>query len=66
MFAAALPRFVPAARSDARRLRLVETLRLSHQLDVCLLECDGDRLLVAATPQGLIVLPHGEAAGETP
>ena len=39
-----------------RQLRLVESLRLSHQVDVCLIECEGRRLLVAATPQGLVML----------
>jgi hypothetical protein len=42
-----------------RQLRLVETLRLSHQIDICLLECDGRRVLVATTAQGALVIPEG-------
>ena len=37
---------------DARRLRLVETLRLSHQIDICLIRCEDREYVVAASPQG--------------
>jgi flagellar biogenesis protein FliO len=40
-----------------RRLRLVETLRLSHQTDLCLIEVDGRTFLFAATPQGGVFHP---------
>jgi flagellar biogenesis protein FliO len=43
---------MPAAVGRARRLQLVERLRLSHQTDICLISCDGAEFLVAATPQG--------------
>jgi flagellar biogenesis protein FliO len=43
---------MPAAIGRARRLQLVERLRLSHQTDICLISCDGTEFLVAATPQG--------------
>jgi flagellar biogenesis protein FliO len=36
----------------ARRLQLVETIRLSHQVDLCLVRCDDRELLLAATPHG--------------
>lgn len=36
----------------ARRLQLVETIRLSHQIDICLIRCDDRELLLAATPHG--------------
>lgn len=47
-----------------RRLRLVETLRLSHQTDLCLIEVDGRTFLFAATPQGGVFHPAPGAAVE--
>lgn len=41
-----------------RRLNLVETVRLSHQIDVCLLTCDGREIIVAAGPHGATFLPE--------
>jgi len=35
-----------------RRLRLIETIRLSHQTDLCLLELDGQPFLFAASAHG--------------
>lgn len=43
-----------------RRLQLVETVRLSHQIDVCLIRCDDKYLLVAAGPHGVSVLVNDE------
>ena len=40
----------------SRRMQLVETLRLSHQIDLCIVECDGQRMLVAASAQGATLL----------
>jgi flagellar biogenesis protein FliO len=51
---------LPAMKADDRQLRLVESLRLSHQIDVCLVECGERRLLIAASPQGATLLA-GEA-----
>jgi len=42
-----------------RRLELVETLRLSHQVDICLVRCDARDLIVAATPQGAFLISPG-------
>lgn len=53
-------RGAPALNNGARRLELVETLRLSHQIDICLLKCGDRALIVAATPQGLVELSWGE------
>jgi len=39
-----------------RRLRLVESLRLGHQADLCIVECDGRELLVAVSPHGTRLL----------
>ena len=39
-----------------RRLRLLETIRLSHQTDLCLVSCDGREFMVAATPHGAVLL----------
>jgi hypothetical protein len=43
----------------ARRLQVVESLRVSPQLEVCLLACDDRELLLATTAQGLVVLRDG-------
>lgn len=43
---------VRLAPGTPRRLRLVETMRLSHQSDICLLAVDGQEFLFASTPQG--------------
>lgn len=51
--------------AQGRRLRLVESLRLSHNVDVCLLECDSEHFLVAATPQGAVLL-SGHSIGRDP
>jgi flagellar biogenesis protein FliO len=40
----------------ARRLQLVESLRLSHQIDLCVISCDGAELLLAATPHGATLI----------
>lgn len=39
-----------------RRLRLIETLRLSHQVDICLFSFDERQFVVAATPHGATVV----------
>jgi len=47
-----------------RRLRSVETIRVSPYADVCLFTCDGKTYLVAATPHGVTVIERtdGESA----
>jgi flagellar biogenesis protein FliO len=47
--------FLSATR-PGRRMQLVESLRLSHQIDLCVVACDGQELLVAAGPQGVQLL----------
>jgi flagellar biogenesis protein FliO len=44
------------ALGGARRLRLVESLRLSHQIDLCVVSCDGAEFLLAATPHGATLI----------
>lgn len=46
----------PRRPSDQPRLQLVETVRLSHQVDICLLRCGDAEFLVAATPAGALEL----------
>ena len=57
-----------ASASQGRQLELLETIRLSHQADICLLRFGEARLLVAATAQGVTLLardpPGATAAGE--
>jgi len=55
---------LPPLRGQAKRLKLVESLRLSHQVDLCLIDLDGRELLVAATAQGARLLLHREAPQE--
>ena len=47
---------IPGFGQARRRLQLIDTLRLSHQVDICLFKCDDTDFLVAATPHGAIVL----------
>jgi len=46
----------PLAFGRERRLQLVENLRLSHQVDLCIVSRDGREYLVAASPQGVTVV----------
>jgi flagellar biogenesis protein FliO len=46
----------PLLSRDERRLRLIETLRIGHQVDVCLIACEGRKLLLAASPHGVVLL----------
>jgi hypothetical protein len=45
-----------AVKHGKRRLHLVETLRLNHQIDLCIVDCDGQELLVAASARGAELL----------
>ena len=49
----------PIAFGRSRRLQLVESLRLSHQVDLCVVSCDGGEFLIAASPHGATLIdPH--------
>ena len=39
-------------RLGQRRVTLIERTRLSHQVDLCLVRCDGREFLITASPQG--------------
>lgn len=48
-----------------RRLRVLESVRLSHQVDVCLMTCDEREFIVATSPEGAFLisaLAQGPAA----
>jgi flagellar biogenesis protein FliO len=47
---------LPPLRGPGRRLRLIESLRLSHQTDLCLVELDGRELVIASTAHGASLL----------
>lgn len=47
---------LPIGPAAARRLTLVETVRLSHGIDICVLRLDDTDFVVAATAQGLVPL----------
>ncbi|MDR3508028.1 MAG: hypothetical protein P4L64_09045 [Caulobacteraceae bacterium] len=51
---------------SSRRLQLVESLRLSHQIDICLLRCDDRDFMIAASPSGVTVLASGDGIGPRP
>ncbi len=51
-----LPTFSLAKR--ARRLQLVESLRIGSQVDLCIVTCDGRELLVASSAHGADLLAH--------
>jgi flagellar biogenesis protein FliO len=61
---------LPLNMGRTRRLQLVETLRLSHHIDLCLVSCDGAEFLVAASAQGATTikasLPPGPIAEPEP
>lgn len=64
-WAALFTKSIKTLGGDARRLRLVETLRLSHQIDICLIRCDRREYIVAASPQGgYLVGSRDVAAGQ--
>lgn len=48
--------------ASPRRMRLLETLRLSHQVDLCLVSCDGREIMIAASPRGAELLDTAPAA----
>jgi hypothetical protein len=48
--------FLSFAAKQNRRLRLVETLRLSNHVNLCIVDCDGSELLVAVSAQGARLL----------
>ncbi len=48
---------LPFVANDAsRRLKLRESLRLGHQVDLCIVACDGRDLLVSVSAQGVRLL----------
>ncbi len=51
----------PMLGTAPRQLKLVESLRLSHQVDVCLVACGDRQVLVATSPQGAILLASDAA-----
>lgn len=52
---------ITRARAGANRLDLEESLRVSPQLQVAIIRCDGARILIAATPSGTpALLPLSE------
>lgn len=52
------------AEGAPARLKVIETVRLSYQVDVSLLECDGERLVIVTTPQGAFIA-NGDAPTKT-
>jgi hypothetical protein len=44
------------ARLPVRRLQIRESLRTSHQTDLCIIACDGKEILVAISASGTRVL----------
>lgn len=57
-----LPRF----GKQERRLQLVESLRISHQVDLCIVTCDERELLVATSGQRAQLLERLNTIGVRP
>jgi flagellar biogenesis protein FliO len=49
----------PRSFGRERRLQLVENIRLSHQVDLCIVSRDGHEYLIAASPQGVTLVDRG-------
>lgn len=49
----------PRAFGRDRRLHLVENIRLSHQVDLCIVSRDGHEYLIVASPQGVTLVDRG-------
>lgn len=49
----------PLAFGRDRRLQLIENIRLSHQVDLCIVSRDGHEYLIAASPQGVTLVDKG-------
>lgn len=52
----------PVGQRAVRRLRVVENLRIGHQVDICLIACDEAQFIVAASPHGIAMTPVGIAS----
>jgi len=46
------------------RLEMIETLRLRPQIDLCIVSCDGEELLLVSSPQGASLLRSLPRASE--
>jgi flagellar biogenesis protein FliO len=49
----------PLSFGREKRLQLVENMRLSHQVDLCIVSRDGHEYLIAASPHGVTVVDDG-------
>jgi flagellar biogenesis protein FliO len=49
----------PLTFGRERRLQLVENLRLSHQVDLCIVSRDGHEYLITSGPQGVTLVDRG-------
>ncbi len=45
-------------RRNNSRLKIIEILRVRPQVDICLVACDGEELLMVSSPQGASLLRH--------
>jgi hypothetical protein len=45
-------------RRNNARLEMIEMLRIRPQVDLCLVACDGEELLMVSSPQGASLLRH--------
>ena len=48
-----------------RRLQVLETVRLAHQVEICLLRCDDKEVFIAVSPHGAFAVQGLEAAPST-
>jgi len=60
-----LSAWLKGASTATRRVRVIESVRASPTLEICLFNCDGLDYLVAATPHGAVQLsPPAARSGE--
>lgn len=50
---------MPLVSGRSRRLQMLESLRISPQVHICLVSCDGAEFLIAASPQGVHAIDPG-------
>lgn len=47
---------LPVFTGGARRMQLLETIRLAHQVELCLLRCDDQDVVISVSPHGAFVV----------
>jgi hypothetical protein len=62
-FQGPLSAWLKGSAATPRRVQVIESVRASPSLELCLFTCDGEDFLVAATPHGVVQLRPAAARG---